>query len=76
MSLRLLGFQSEMVGRVCLRVSIAMMRHPDHRDSDKRKHLIKAGSQFQRFSPLSSWQEAWWCAGRHGAGEGAESSTS
>jgi hypothetical protein len=30
----------------------------------------------QRFSPLSSWQEAWWHAGRHGAGEVAESSKS
>ena len=29
----------------------------------------------QRFSPLSSWQETWQCAGRHGAG-GAESSMS
>ena len=34
-----------------------------------------AALQFQRFSPLSSWQEAWHCAGRHGAGEGAESAT-
>jgi hypothetical protein len=23
-----------------------------------------------RFSPISSWQEAWRCTGRHGAGEG------
>ena len=29
----------------------------------------------QRFSPLSSWWEAWWSVGSHGAGE-AESSTS
>ena len=35
-----------------------------------------AGSQVQRFSPLSPWQEAWRCAGRPGAGEGAESSAS
>ena len=35
----------------------------------KEKHLIGAGLQFQRFSPLSSWQEAWQHAGRHGAGE-------
>ena len=27
------------------------------------------------FNPLSSWQEAYWHTGRHGAGEGAESST-
>ena len=32
--------------------------------------------QFQRFSPLSPWWETWWRAGRHGAGEGAEISTS
>jgi hypothetical protein len=24
-----------------------------------KKHLIGAGLQFQRFSPLSSWQGAW-----------------
>jgi hypothetical protein len=30
----------------------------------------------QRFSPLSSWQEAWQRASRHGAEEVAESSTS
>jgi hypothetical protein len=33
-----------------------------------------AGLQFQRFSPLSSRKETWQCPGRHGAGEGAESS--
>lgn len=26
----------------------------------------------QTFSPLSSWWEAWWHVGRHGAGEEAE----
>ena len=30
----------------------------------------------QTFSPLSSWQQTWWHTGRHGAGEGAESSAS
>jgi hypothetical protein len=34
-----------------------------------------AGLQFKRLSPLP-WQEAWQCLGRHGAGEGAENSTS
>lgn len=29
-----------------------------------------------KFSPLSSWQGAWWHAGKPGAGEAAESSTS
>jgi hypothetical protein len=41
------------------------------------KHLIGAGVQFQRFSPLSSWWEAQQHAGRHGAvREGAENSVS
>lgn len=40
-----------------------------------KRHLIGAGLQFQRFSPLLSWQEAWWPAGRRGAGEKAERST-
>ena len=61
---------------VLVRVSVAMKRHHDHGNSHKGKHLIGAGLQFQRFSPLLSWQEAWQHAGRHGAGEGAESSTS
>ena len=38
-------------------------------------HLIGAGVQFQRFSLLSSWWEAWQCAGR-GTGKRVESSTS
>ena len=60
-----------------VRVSIAEKRHQDQDNSYKaQQHLIRAGLQVQRFSPLSSWQEAWQCAGRHGAGEGAESSTS
>jgi hypothetical protein len=32
--------------------------------------------QFQKFSTLSSWKKAWQHAGRHGTGEGTESSTS
>jgi hypothetical protein len=51
-------------------------RHHDHGNSDKGKHLIGAGLQFQRFSPLTSCQEAWWQAGRCGAGDGPESSPS
>ena len=39
-------------------------------------HLIRAGLQFQRFSSLSSWWEAWQHAGRHDAEEGAEGLTS
>jgi hypothetical protein len=53
-----------------------MKRHRDHHNSYKEKHLNGADLQFQRFSSLSSWQEAWQHAGRYGAGEGAESSTS
>ena len=44
-------------------------------NSYKGQHLIGAGLQFQRVSPLSSWQEAWQHAGRHDLGED-ESSTS
>jgi hypothetical protein len=53
--------------------SIAVKRRHDHDKSSKGKNLIGAGLQFQRFSPLSSWWEAWQHAGRHGAGEVAES---
>jgi hypothetical protein len=61
---------------VLVRVSVAVKRHRDHSNSYKGKHLIGTGLQVQRFSSLSSWREAWWHAGRHGAGEVAESSTS
>jgi hypothetical protein len=60
----------------CLRVSIAVKRHHDQGNSYKGQHLIEAGLQFHRFSPLSSWREAWQCPGRHGAGDGIERSTS
>jgi hypothetical protein len=40
-----------------LRLSIAMKRHHDHRNSYKGRYLIGAGLQFQRFSPSSSWWE-------------------
>jgi hypothetical protein len=33
------------------------------------KRLIGGSLQFQRFSPLSSWWEAWWHAGRCDSGE-------
>jgi hypothetical protein len=32
--------------------------------------------QLQKFSPLSSWQKAWWQTGRYGAGEISECSIS
>ena len=53
-----------------------MKRYDDHGNSYTRKHLIWAGLEFQKFNSLSSWKETWWHAGRHGAGEGAESSRS
>ena len=34
-----------------------------------KEHLIGDNLKFERFSPLSSWQEALQCAGRHDAGE-------
>ena len=61
---------------VLVRVAIAVNRHQDHGNSYKEKYLIGAGFQFQRFSPLSPWWEAWQHAGRHGARERAESSMS
>ena len=45
-----------------------MKRHHEHSNSYKGIHLIGAGLPFQRFSPLSSWQEAWQYAGRYAAG--------
>jgi hypothetical protein len=35
----------------------------------KEKHLTGTGLQFQKISPLLSWQEAWQDAGICGAGE-------
>ena len=40
------------------------------------QYLIGAGFQFQNSSLVSLWWEAWQQAGRRGAREGAESSTS
>ena len=50
-----------------------MKKHHYYDNSYQEKHLIVAGLQFQI---LSSWQEAPWFAGRHGAGEEAENPTS
>jgi hypothetical protein len=47
---------------------IALKRHLDQSSSYKWQHLIEAGLQFQRFSSLSSWWEAWQHARRHGTG--------
>jgi hypothetical protein len=54
----------------------AVKRQQDQGKSYKGQYLIGAGLQVQRFSPLSSWREAWQHPGRPGAGEGAERSTS
>ena len=56
-------------------MEISIKRHHDQGDSYKGQHLIGAGLKFHRFSLLSE-QEACQHAGRHGAGEGAESSIS
>ena len=53
---------------LCLsQYSIAVKKHRDHGKSYNGKHLIGAHLQFQRVSPLSAWQEAWWHAGRGSA---------
>jgi len=49
---------------VCLRVSIAVSRHHAQGNAYKGQHLTGAGLQVQRFSPLSSWLEAWQHPGR------------
>ena len=57
-------------------ISIAMKRYHDQSNSCKGQDLTGAGLQILRFIPLSSWQEAWQCPSRYGAGERAQSSTS
>ena len=54
---------------------MVVKRYHDHSNFYKGKHLTGTGLQFQRFSSLSSWQEAWQHIGRHGARETAESPT-
>jgi hypothetical protein len=51
-------------------------RNNVHDHSYKEKYLIGAGFQLQKFSLLSSWQEAWQHVSKRGAGEVAERSTS
>jgi hypothetical protein len=48
---------------------MAVKGQHDHSNSNKGKHLIGAGLQFQRFSPLSFWWGAWQQAGKLGAEE-------
>lgn len=56
-----------------VRVSIAIKGHHDHSHSYKEQHLTRTGLRVQRLGPLSSFEEAWWCAGRHSTEEVAES---
>ena len=60
----------QIAGALCLSLGFtAVKRHHEQGNSYKRKHFIGAASlHFQRFSPLSSWQKAWQCSGRHHAG--------
>jgi hypothetical protein len=58
-----------------LGVSDAGKRQDDHRNSSKRKYLIGEDLQVHGYSSLSSWHEAWWHTGRHGAEGLAENST-
>ena len=51
---------------------VAVKGHHEQGTSYKGKRLTGADLPLQMFGPLSSWQEAWQHAGRHGAG-GAES---
>lgn len=57
---------------VLVKVSIAMKRHYEHRLSSKGNYFVGAGLQFRSFSSLALRCHT----GRHGAGDGAESSTS
>ena len=49
--------QNKLRRKGCLGVSISVKRHHSQSNSYKEKHLIGAGLQVQRFSPLSSrWE--------------------
>jgi hypothetical protein len=51
--------------------STAVKRHHGHRSSwlKKKNHSVGTCLQFQRLSPLLSWQETWQNVGKHDAGE-------
>jgi hypothetical protein len=58
-----------------------MMWNSSHRKSRRegefgKSAFIGACLQLQKSSPLSSWWEAWECAGRYSDGKGAENSIS
>jgi hypothetical protein len=63
---------------VSSRTAKATQRNPVSKTTIKKKEKKRKEKEKERkkFSPLSSWREVWHCAGRHGAGGGAESSTS
>lgn len=50
-------------------------RHHEQNNSYKIKHLFLCWLIFPRLSAFSTWQEAQWHAGRHGAAEVTEYST-
>ena len=61
---------------ILVRVSIAVMRHPDHSNFYEGKYLIGAGLQFRVLVHYHYGMTWWWREGRFVAEEGAESSTS
>ena len=50
-------------------ILVMVPRYHKEGNSYKGQHLIGAGLQVQRFSPLLSKRKIWQCPGRHGAGE-------
>ena len=63
--------EKDQLSLLLLRISTAMTMTTHIKENSSLGLVL----QFQRFSPLSSWQEAWQYSCRHGAG-GVESSTS
>lgn len=51
---------------IWLRVSNAVNRHHELGKSYEENHLIVTCLQFQKFSSLPSWHEAWQHGGRYG----------
>ena len=57
---------------VLVKVTIAVKRHHDQGNSYKEKRLTRVSLQFRALVHYHDGE----CAGRHGAGEGAEGSAS
>lgn len=71
----MMNYKYNSIQGTCLsQCSIAMKRHYDWHNSYKRKHLVGTCLKFDRFNLLHLWQGSWGQAGRHRAGEVAESS--